>query len=313
MGHDLSRTKVYSSDKIHIIKMKLVALAVVLTLLLHSNYAVPVKSNFNLLENDETAAAFDALVEQVTNDFIEDVKLNVQYDARQDFQDFLEEVQKVVKGVNERVGPKAIQIVKDYRGRIVANLIFKDFEGLKNTVRQMAKKIIVVVDDELIKLITGDGYDQEEWNQIMEAWKKATDLWHNDEEFKKGLQQIINWIEEKIMKDIKSYLIDLVSAITDWAVGLLDKASKVQIGYNEYITVPDIKKLLESIEAMGTKLINSLEAVLGDVLQDRPFVVKEVRRYQEALKILVKKVAVEIKVTIERILKAFADLINRLG
>merc|ERR1712121_452296 len=114
-------------------------------------------------------------------------------------------------------------------------------------------------------------------------------------------------------RDINSYLIDLVSAITDWAVGLLDKASKVQVGYNEYIKVPDIKKLLESIEAMGAKLINSLEDVLGEVLQDRPFVVKEVRRYQEALKILGKKVAVEIKGTIERILKVFADMINRLG
>jgi len=293
--------------------MKLLGLTVVLALLLHGNYAIPVESRLNLLADDAESRAFDALVEQVTNDFIEDLKLNAQYGSESGFQEFLQEVKKIIERVVEKVGPKVIQIVKDYRGKILVNLMFKDFEALKDTVREMAKKIIVVFDDEMINLIVGEGYDEKEWNQIVAAWKKATDLWHKDGEFHKNVQEIVNWIEGYLEKNIKGYLIDLVSAITDWAVGLLDKAGKVQIGYDEYINLPDVKKIVESIKNMGTRLVNSMEDVLGEILKDRPFVVKEVRRYQAALKILGKKVAVEIKLTIQRVLEAFANLINRLG
>ena len=123
----------------------------------------------------------------------------------------------------------------------------------------------------------------------------------------------MKYIEEHLMKRVKDYLIDLVGAITDWAVGLLDKARNVEIGQNAYMKLPDLKKILESIENMGSKLIDSLENVLGDVLKDRPFVVKEVKRYRDALIILGKKVAVDVKQTIGKVLKALADLINRLG
>ena len=123
----------------------------------------------------------------------------------------------------------------------------------------------------------------------------------------------MKYIEEHLMKRVKDYLIDLVGAITEWAVGLLDKARNVEIGQNAYMKLPDLKKILESIENMGSKLIDSLENVLGDVLKDRPFVVKEVKRYRDALIILGKKVAVDVKQTIGKVLKALADLINRLG
>merc|ERR1711962_1112778 len=323
MGPDLCRirgsvTTNRQYHRHHPAKMKLLGVGIVLALVFHINYAIPIESRLRTVadfidSNDVDSSAFDELVEQVTNDYIEDIKDTVQFDFQSDFQEFVQEIQKIVNGLIEKVGPKAISIVKSYKAKIVTHLIFKDFEGLKDTVREIAKKIIVVFDDEMIKLITGDGYDEEEWQEIVKAFEKAKDLWTNDEEFHKNMVEVMKYIEEHLLKRVKDYLIDVVSAITDWAVGLLDKARNVEIGQNAYMKLPDIKKILESIENMGSKLIDSLENVLGDVLKDRPFVVKEVKRYRDALIILGKKVAIDVKQTIWKVLKAFADLINRLG
>merc|ERR1712168_466671 len=299
MGLDLCRkrgsvTTIRQYHRHHPAKMKLLGVGIVLALVFHINYAIPVESRLRTVanfidSNDVDSSAFDELVEQVTNDYIEDIKDTVQFDFQSDFQEFVQEIQKIVNGLI---------------AKIVTHLIFKDFEGLKDTVREIAKKIIVVFDDEMIKLIVGDGYDEDEWQEIVKAFEKAKDLWTNDEEFHKNMVEVMKYIEEHLLKRVKDYLIDLVSAITDWAVGLLDKARNVEIGQNAYMKLPDIKKILESIENMGSKLIDSLENVLGDVLKDRPFVVKEVKRYRDALTILGKKVAVDVKQTIGKVLKA---------
>merc|ERR1719494_952849 len=101
---------------------------------------------------------------------------------------------------------------------------------------------------------------------IQKEFKKLKD--YSMEQVMKG----INEVKDDIVKDIQDGLLKFVDTITKNLLGIVGLDS----GYKAKFLLPDFKKMLEKIKGIGPKL-------LGDVLNDRAFVDRELQRYKDAL------------------------------
>jgi len=249
-------------------KMKLLGATLVLAFLFfRGNAAFPVNQ---LAVYVDTEAKLDALLK-------DDVSADLQYGF--DISGFIEIVREFLNlDFFKKLVPKLNTIVKASMGRIVTNLIFQDFEGLKNTAREMAKQIIVAFDDAVMDLV--DYHYNKHKEKIEESWNNIVEWWT------KNKDKIPEMFEEKkkfLMKKVQDYLIKMVNAATDWAVGKLDSLRYEGIGNKGYIDFADIQKIVDGIRNTGRKFEDRIEEVLGGVLNDRAFVEREVQRYKNAL------------------------------
>ena len=222
----------------------------------------------HVASNDAEMAASETMVGKVINNYVEDGSLVVQ--------DGEEYLVTIVGGAIlsivevffylaaesiETIKPTLVSIVKEGSGEILIDLFSRDFEGLKVTVRGMMKKSIVAFDDEMIRGILDNKA------LIQKEFKKIKD--YSMEQVMKG----INEVKDGIVKDIQDALLMFVDTISKKLLGIVGLGS----GYNaNFKLLPDFKKMLEKIKGIGPKL-------LGDVLNDRAFVDRELQRYKDAL------------------------------
>jgi len=241
-------------------------------LLVCGSSAIPVEPRLDHLvahvaSNDVEMAASETMMGKVINNYVEDGSLVVQ--------DGEEYLVTIVGGAIlsivevffylaaesiETIKPTLISIVKEGSGEILTNLFSRDFEGLKATVRGMMKKSIVAFDDEMIRRILDNKA------LIQKEFKKIKD--YSMEQVMKG----INEVKDGIVKDIQDALLKFVDTITKKLLSIVGLDS----GYKAKFLLPDFKKMLEKIKGIGPKL-------LGDVLNDRAFVDRELQRYKDAL------------------------------
>jgi len=250
-------------------KMKLLGATLVLAFLFfRGNAAFPVNQ---LAVYVDTEAKLDALLK-------DDVSADLQYGF--DISGFIEIVREFLNlDFFKKLVPKMNTIVKASMGRIVTNLIFQDFEGLKNTAREMAKQIIVAFDDAVMELV--DYHYNKHKEKIEESWNNIVEWWT------KNKDKIPEMFEEKkkfLFKKLQDYLIKMVNAATDCAVDKLESLRYEGIGNKGYIDFADIQKIVDGIRNTSRKFEDRIEEVLySSVLSDRAFVEREVQRYKNAL------------------------------
>ena len=189
----------------------------------------------------------------------------------QKFKQLISDLKNVSKELVAKIRPKVVQIIKDYKWQILIKITFKDVEGLKKVIRQIAKDIIVAIDDEVIKVLIGDGYDQAEWMKVVEKWDKLP---------------TVEEMEQMLLAFLKDFFISVANNIFEKLMDILDR---MENAITEYGPVDDI---VEELKKMAGKIIGGMENILGEVLQDRPFVVKELKRYKNALEIFAKRAAI---------------------
>ena len=230
-------------------------------------------------DNEAYQTAFDQWVENAVDENFGQLWSDAQFDDSGN--PVIEEVEKLiadVKNVSQelvsKIRTKVIQIVKDYKWQILIKITFKDFEGLKKLVREITKKVIVAIDDEVIKVLIGDGYDEKAWLEVVEKWNNLPNI------------PTVKEIEQLILSYLKDFLVGVVEDIFEKLIGLL---GKLEDNSNEY-WIQDL--IVGKLRAIAEKVVSGMEDILGDVLQDRPFVVKELKRYKPALEIFGKRAAV---------------------
>jgi len=257
--------------------MKLLSVGIFLALLFQTSYGLPTEPSLKSLHDAVQSKLFDGLVKQVTDGQDKDLLMNGPADMKTVFTE-LQELVDILNYVKEDLSRIAYHIEEDYRKKIANNLISKDLEGLKETVREMAKEIIVAFNDEMIKHIVGNGNgDDREWREDrMIKWSlpDGEDCRHCGRAIYDYVEDCFGVMYSWIIYTVKGGMNEMVVSITD------------QGGKNMTKVVEDIRVGM----SMGNMMVDFMErpgpGLLGELIHNnKPFVFNEVNRYIAAAKI----------------------------
>jgi len=275
MGHNCIATEARRPSK-----MKLLSVGFVLALLLQENYGIPVDPSLQSLQSAVETKLFDGLVNQVTDGYDKDSSEERERKEEKTFNLESQELLNILNNVKEYIVEEAYELEEGYRREIASNLIKKDRYGLAETLVRMAKKIIIIFNDEVIKRIVGNGDDdRDKWRNkmIKLSWKEGID--HDD-----SIEALIIFgvryaiaMDGWVMYAVKGAVNEMVKSITN-------QAGKK--GDGKYNTTKMIENIHECM-SIGEELIHELEykgLFFEFIHYEKSFLINELKRYMAAAK-----------------------------
>jgi len=242
--------------------MKLISVGIVLGLLFRENYGFLVEPSLKSLKNAAEVDLFDDLMKKMANKYIKDLQPNEERDVK----NFLMQLFNVANDVKKFL-LKASKVERDYKGKIVHALILGDYQGSEKIVVEMTQKMIVTFNNEIIKYIVGDDYDGDNRisNELIKlSWKEGADFEEYMEAMKKPAKIAIRMLFQWAINAVKGAMNDMVDSFLDQ--GAENVRVRITIGkslINKMRNTPSFMKMVFS----------------------KPFALKELKRYEYALKI----------------------------